>query len=141
MNDIIIDQNNDNDLLLLMNCKLFNNENQINDLCGNPISINNTFDNKNNIDSVILSDKKNDLGNESDFDSENSNNFFLIKNEMSIFNIEKLKQDLLSTGPKSKENNLKDLGLKPVKCKKEKIFKITKDFKGKGRIKKNTIYL
>ena len=141
MNDIIIDQNNDNDLLLLMNCKLFNNENQINDLCGNPISINNTFDNKNNIDSVILSDKKNDLGNESDFDSENSNNFFLIKNEMSIFNIEKLKQDLLSTGQKSKENNLKDLGLKPVKCKKEKIFKITKDFKGKGRIKKNTIFV
>ena len=141
MNDIIIEQNNNNDLFLLMNYQIFNNENQINDLCGNPISINHTFDNKNNIDSLILSEKNNDLGYESNSDSEKSNNSFLIINEIPMFDIEKIKQDLLSTGPKSKENNQKDLGLKPVKCKKEKIYKITKDFKGKGRIRKNTIFV
>jgi hypothetical protein len=40
-----------------------------------------------------------------------------------------------STYPQSKERGLQEIHLK------EKVFKITKDYKGKGRIKKNTIYV
>ena len=40
-----------------------------------------------------------------------------------------------STYPQSKERGLQKIHLK------ERVFKITKDYKGKGRIKKNTIYV
>ena len=40
-----------------------------------------------------------------------------------------------STDPQSKERGLQEIHLK------ERVFKITKDYKGKGRIKKNTIYV
>ena len=108
----------------------------------NPLTINTFIDNNIlNSFNCIIAKKMINLDYESNFDSESPDNVYIIKNDQQLNYMDEKNQNILSTKGQSKADNIKDLGLKPLQYNKKIIYKITKDFKGKGRIKKNTNFV
>ena len=101
----------------------------------------NGFDSDNDLDLISLDKltEKSYLGNDpNQLQSLDKSSSLLEKQQTITHNynlINEIVNNNSSTYPQSKERGLQEIYLK------EKVFKITKDYKGKGRIKKNTIYV
>ena len=140
MTDDDLSLNGSDDFFPSIICQIFNKDNENDNSYENPLTIN-TFIDNNNLNSFNSMAQKINLDYESNFDSESPDNVYLIKNDKLLIFMDENNQNILSTKGQSKTDNIKDLGLKPLQSNKKKIYKITKDFKGKGRIKKNTNFV
>ena len=140
MTDDDLSLNGSDDFFPSIDCQIFNKDNENDNSYENPLTIN-TFIDNNNLNSFNSMAQKIYLDYESNFDSESPDNVYLIKNDKLLIFMDENNQNILSTKGQSKTDNIKDLGLKPLQSNKKKIYKITKDFKGKGRIKKNTNFV
>ena len=140
MTDDDLSLNGSDDFFPSIDCQIFNKDNENDNSYENPLTIN-TFIDNNNLNSFNSMAQKINLDYESNFDSESPDNVYLIKNDKLLIFMDENNQNILSTKGQSKTDNIKDLGLKPLQSNKKKIYKITKDFKGKGRIKKNTNFV
>ena len=140
MTDDDLSLNGSDDFFPSIDCQIFNKDNENDNSYENPLTIN-TFIDNNNLNSFNSMAQKINLDYESNFDSESPDNVYLIKNDKLLIFMDENNQNILSTKGQSKTDNIKDIGLKPLQSNKKKIYKITKDFKGKGRIKKNTNFV
>lgn len=142
MTDDDLSPNCVDEFLPSIECQIFNKDNENDNSYENPLTINTFIDNNIlNSFNCIIAKKMINLDYESNFDSESPDNVYIIKNDQQLNYMDEKNQNILSTKGQSKTNNIKDLGLKPLQYNKNKIYKITKDFKGKGRIKKNTNFV
>lgn len=140
MTDDDLSLNGSDDFFPSIDCQIFNKDNENDNSYENPLTIN-TFIDNNNLNSFNSMAQKINLDYKSNFDSESPDKVYLIKNDKLLIFMDENNQNILSTKGQSKTDNIKDLGLKPLQSNKKKIYKITKDFKGKGRIKKNTNFV